>query len=143
MTSRRKIVIIQDTREQRPWNFDQRFTIRKMALKTGDYSLHGFTKRICIERKGVDELNGCLTHDWARFEKQLVRLAQMEAAVIVIEGHFNSRILPGNFSGAIGVTMADYGVPFVFCCDRFTAQLFASQWLIATANNIRKKDLHA
>ena len=43
--------IIVDTREQKPWDFNDNFNTTKAKLDTGDYSIEGLEHILCIERK--------------------------------------------------------------------------------------------
>jgi len=76
--------IIIDTREHDPYMFDGIQTIRQ-KLDAGDYSLYGAEHRIAIERKGTNDWVSTIIHNQKRFAKELLRLAQMEKAYIIIE----------------------------------------------------------
>jgi DNA excision repair protein ERCC-4 len=86
-----------DTREQLPWRFDGLscdqadgggpLTIPTVVgtLTSGDYSLVGYETRVACERKSLADLYGTLGGGRERFERELVRLAEMEFAAVVIE----------------------------------------------------------
>lgn len=90
-------VLVRDTREQAPFafqNVDDRFDVIQIvdqALPTGDYSMVGFEDRISIERKSVSDFYVSIGSDRERFEREAVRLAQMEFAAVVIEGTVEDR----------------------------------------------------
>lgn len=90
-------VCIRDTREQAPFafqNVDEKFDVVHIvdkALPTGDYSIAGFESRIAIERKSVSDFYCSIGADRERFEREAVRLAQMEFAAVVIEGTVEDR----------------------------------------------------
>ena len=62
--------ILIDSREQNPYSFSG-FDVEPIttALPSGDYSLPGFTDRVAVERKELNDLLGCLTHDRDRFKR--------------------------------------------------------------------------
>lgn len=90
----------QDTREQSPYSFEgigwdasdsggpgKTLTIETVrgTLKSGDYSLVGYESRVAVERKSLADLYGTLGQGRDRFERELVRLSQMEFAAVVVE----------------------------------------------------------
>ena len=115
--------IIVDSREQRPYKFDGAVV---KALKTGDYSIEGYEDQIAIERKGFDDLFGCLTSSLPRFRKQLQRLGQVPYSAVLLDttvsallmGHPICR-LPGDkaLSSVLALSL-QYGVQFHFCDRR-------------------------
>lgn len=98
------LVIVCDTREQRPYDF-VRFPgaeVKCGTLGTGDYSLEGHEERVSIERKELSDLLGCLTHDRPRFLREFERTAGLEFFALVVEatwgtlarGEYRSRMNP-------------------------------------------------
>lgn len=87
-----KPIVIRDTREKRGhgWYYggETSFwgeTVVK-TLKTGDYSIQGLEKVVCIERKkSINEFMGNLFVTWPRFEKELIRMRRYAVAAIVLE----------------------------------------------------------
>ena len=77
--------IIVDSREQSPYFLDLDYAVVK-GLRTGDYSIKGFEDEITIERKGVEDLLGCIGKDRKRFKKELERMGGMKWKGLVIEG---------------------------------------------------------
>lgn len=69
-----EIVVVQDTREQKPYTFrDVPTKIR--TLQEGDYTAEGVEHLIRIERKGsIADLAGCVGSGRDRFERELERL---------------------------------------------------------------------
>jgi len=116
--------IITDTREQRPYSFEN--SIRK-ALPSGDYSLEGLEDSIAIERKSLDDYISSVIHSGGRFFRELKRLQAYEFAAVVIEGSI-SDILSGSYKSKVspeslfGLTVAlirDYHpVHILFAGDR-------------------------
>ncbi len=90
--------IIVDSREQAPFPFlsidpwDEIPTIRA-ALPTGDYSIVGYESRVAIERKSVSDFYGSIGSDRERFEREMIRLQQMEYAAVVIEGDWKELLI--------------------------------------------------
>lgn len=97
-------VILIDTREQAPYSF-RGFTadapkrhvpliipVRSKGLRTGDYSIEGLEDRVAVERKSLPDLYGSLGRERERFERELVRLDEMDYAAIVIEAGWPSII---------------------------------------------------
>lgn len=81
--------ILKDTREQHPWQFQSVGGADLRSLKTGDYTLEGLEDKVCIERKGcVEEFAGNLGRDWARFERELDRMAIFPHSFILCEFPF-------------------------------------------------------
>lgn len=83
-----KFVIIQDTREQTPWNFDFEKSVAQEidTLSTGDYAIKGLENFLCIERKGcIEEFATNLGRDFDRFKRELVRMDSFPHAFIICE----------------------------------------------------------
>ena len=82
------MIIIIDTREQRPWHFPEELAISERGtLHAGDYALK-YDDRFAIERKSMDDFLGTISSGWDRFLRELDRMliAQFPARVIVVEG---------------------------------------------------------
>lgn len=81
------MIIIQDTREQYPWDFsfyEVDTVVRK--LDTGDYSLEGEENNICIERKrSTGELSQNLGSKRATFERELERMTFIRDRYLILE----------------------------------------------------------
>jgi len=79
--------IIQDTREQKPIQFDPDECYSSVCvakLDTGDYSIKGLEEVLCIERKAnVVELAGNATQD--RFQNEIKRMLEYKYKFIVLE----------------------------------------------------------
>lgn len=71
-----------DTREQTPWSFARS---KRVTMKTGDYSIVGYEHRICVERKTQQDMWGTCGRGHKWFSAELERMAEMEAACIIIE----------------------------------------------------------
>ena len=79
--------IIQDTREQEPWDFSfygVDTIVRK--LDTGDYSVEGLEDILCIERKkSTGEIAINLGSKNATFIKELERMRSFKAKYLIFE----------------------------------------------------------
>lgn len=80
--------IVIDTREQCPWSFDPAQVDAFIGtLKTGDYALEG-DDRFAIERKSLDDFLGTISSGWPRFCRELNRMSDFVAKVIIVEGNY-------------------------------------------------------
>lgn len=134
--------IIVDTREQKPWDFNDNFNITKAKLDTGDYSVEGLEDILCIERKSsVNEVSNNITEK--RFKDVLDRMAGYPHAHILFEFDLydilqfphnsgippklwkNLRITPLYLLKYITEINTVYGIHTHFCGNRTNAQSLA------------------
>jgi len=119
------VVITVDTREQTPWQFPPEYaTTRRGALRAGDYALHN-DAGFAIERKSLDDLVGTLGSGWARFQRELDRMAGYPARVVLVEGSM------------LSIMHHDYNhpeMPPAFVCKRI-AQLTMQGVAVLFADN--------
>ena len=115
-------VVVVDTREQRPWVFENisRWTkqgprkilqpVVHKALPSGDYSIEGHEDYIAIERKSGRDLLATLTRGRRRFERELTRLQSLPWSAVVVECEWSglmalcretSRITPLSVEGSL------------------------------------------
>jgi DNA excision repair protein ERCC-4 len=120
------LVIVVDTREQKPYTFwDQVPTVRA-ALRSGDYSVQGHEDRVAVERKRPVELFSCFAAERARFKREFERLSAYAYAAVVIEGDLADVIAPDRRSTVSPKTVINsliswsvrYRVNIWFACDR-------------------------
>jgi len=85
------MVIVIDTREQRPWSFPPHIEVEIGTLRTGDYALKN-DEHFAIERKSADDFVGTVSLGWHRFVKELNRMdaANFAAKVIIVETDFET-----------------------------------------------------
>ena len=90
--------ILVDTREQAPFSFTGYEADPEPAtLSRGDYSLPGFTDRVAIERKELNDLIACLMNgNRERFERELARGRHFEFFAVVVEASL-SEVSQGNY----------------------------------------------
>jgi DNA excision repair protein ERCC-4 len=81
--------ILVDTREQAPFTFQGYEVAPEPAtLPVGDYSLPGFTDRVTIERKELNDLVSCLMNsNRDRFERELARGRHYDLFAMVVEAN--------------------------------------------------------
>jgi DNA excision repair protein ERCC-4 len=93
--SERRFVVVVDSREQRPYRFDE--AVVKL-LPSGDYSLLGFEERVAIERKSKKDAYASLGRERERFEREVERLSRFEYAAIVVEASLKGFLSRPDFS---------------------------------------------
>lgn len=82
------MIIIRDSNEQDPFPFVhpvQQQNLHKDGL-TGDYTIKGMEKIVCLERKRGEELWGCLGSKREFFKHQLERMAAYPIRILLVEG---------------------------------------------------------
>jgi ERCC4-type nuclease len=80
------MIILIDTREQRPYTFkDYPVNTQVATLKTGDYTLLDHENDICIERKSGTDFIQSITHNRKRFESEVQRMSGYEYSYIICE----------------------------------------------------------
>ena len=89
------MIVVIDTREQRPFAFPDGITTRRAALPAGDYSIEGLERRVAIERKSLADLYGTVGRTLKQrkhrgrgktpFERELALLGTFDFAAIVVE----------------------------------------------------------
>lgn len=102
MATKKEVIrplVIRDTREKKGqgWFFggETSFwggTLTK-GVRTGDYTVQGYEKIMCVERKGsAAEFFGNFFDDWPRFERELQRMRKFPVAAIILEFEFEQVI---------------------------------------------------
>ena len=112
-----EFVIVIDTREQRPLAFTSPTVVA--TLPTGDYAIQGAEDLFAVERKSIPDLVQSLTFERERFERELVRLAAMRRAFIVVEGdlgsvvewRYRSTVSPKALVASLASFHARFGIP--------------------------------
>lgn len=102
------LTVVIDTREKRPLVFSKMKTIRK-SLPTGDYSILGLEKHICVERKSLPDLLMCVGRERKRFDEEMQRMLAYEARAIIVEapkvdciqGTERSKVHPNAVEGSL------------------------------------------
>lgn len=113
-----------DTREQHALLLDPMKTERA-TLTTGDYTVKGFERKICIERKSIPDLTQSLGRERERFDKEMMRILAYPHRVLMIEGSLDniirqeyiSRIDPNAVMSSLMGYMS-HQIPVFFCGNR-------------------------
>lgn len=96
-----KPVLIVDTREKTPWDFDDDEAFEEVVyrkLDAGDYSIQGLEDVIVIERKAsVDELFNNFTKNKERIYAEFERLKDHPFKVILIEESCDDVLNPSTY----------------------------------------------
>jgi hypothetical protein len=138
-------IVIQDTREQQPWDFSYfpGFAgLEKRKMEAGDYTIFGQEKRIIIERKkSTGEIAINFGKKLSQFQKEMHKLYGVERKIIVCEfplDHIysfpvNSGI-PSNKHKYLQITAnylamkidkfkGTYGIEFIFSGNKTQAEM--------------------
>lgn len=164
--------VLIDSNESQPWTFqningDADVDYRPLAVPTrwqslgryphglGDYSIEGFTERIAVERKSIDDLWGTILgweteHDKkksnvgrrARFEKELENLSKIDVGLVVVEATLGEvlntvpewGVKPAfdnrkTLSRSIIAYQQDYRAQWIFCDSRRMAEVITLRHL--------------
>ncbi|MDQ7830269.1 MAG: ERCC4 domain-containing protein [Desulfovibrionaceae bacterium] len=126
--------IICDTREQKPWTFENyNVTVVRAGLRSGDYSLAGHEHEIALERKSLDDLVQSLSHGRTRFEAEIERLSAISFAAVLVEAsaedvarhRYQSQMNPASVMQSMFSWTVRYRVPFLLCGSRRAAEYAA------------------
>jgi ERCC4-type nuclease len=142
-----KPTVLVDTRERKPlpiyanhpnWIAGE----RKIALKTGDYSVEGMENTLALERKSLADLVACTVTYRKRFLVACSRLAcfrwkaiLVEATLEDIKGGFGpfdipSEVHPNTVCGTLDAIEAKFGIPVIYTSTRQElATERAASWL--------------
>jgi DNA excision repair protein ERCC-4 len=136
--------VLVDTREQREFRFHGLATTVG-TLKTGDYSLVGYTDRVAVERKSKADIWMCCASERPRFERCLERLAALERACVVIEcdlrelsirPEYIQRVTPATVVGSCISWSCKYRLPFYWCDTRAYAERVTVRFLAAFLKHV-------
>jgi len=128
-----KLRIVIDTREQTPLPFNpEDAETMPGTLAHGDYSLHGFTDLLTIERKSLPDLVACVGRERERFERELLALRGYHCKAVVIEaslkqidkGGWRGQVLPQQVRGSIAAWRVRHKLDFIYAS---TPELAASE----------------
>jgi len=133
------ITAIIDTREQIPFDLAP-LKVERGTLPTGDYSVKGLEDIVCVERKSLVDLLGCMGGERERFERELQRMLAYPARAVVVEcdwnaleiGAWRSQITSASAIGSVLGWIAG-GVPFLFAGDHDSAGKAVSRMLYIVA----------
>ncbi len=131
------MIVIIDTREKLPFQFEKNINTVRTKLEVGDYSLKGYEHRVAIERKSLDDFIGSTIHDRERFKKNLSHLAGLDHKAIVVEASlkdvFMHRYKSKTHNQAVfGIAAAITGkwqIPVFFWENHAYAQMMVEKYL--------------
>lgn len=131
--------MIVDTREQKPWTFEdvKGVTTLRAKLDTGDYSLEGLETRVCIERKSLDDWTGTVLRERARFYRELERMRGFDFRCVIIEGtvreilagRYAANAHPNSVLGFVAEVAVAQSVPVYLGGTRAESQILAGAFL--------------
>jgi len=142
-----KPVVLVDTREQDPlplyashrnWIAGE----RRVALKTGDYTVEGMENLLSLERKNLPDLVACTVTYRQRFLVACSRLARLRWKAVLIEATLEdiksgweafdipSEVHPNAVCGTLDAIEAKFGIPIIYTSAvRELATERAASWL--------------
>ena len=142
-----KPCVLVDTRERDPFPLHANHPNwiggeRRVALKTGDYTVEGMETLLCLERKSLSDVVACTVTNRLRFLAACTRLARfpwkailVEATLEDIKGGFESAdyplgVHPNAVCGTLDAIEAKFGIPILYAsADRNLATERAASWL--------------
>jgi ERCC4-type nuclease len=142
-----KPIVLVDTRERLPWPLYQSHPNwiggeRRVALKTGDYTVEGMEGVLCLERKNLADVVACTVTSRRRFLAVCRRLARFPWKAILVEAtledikggfeslEFPSDVHPNAVCGTLDAIEAKFGIPVIYAsADRDLATERAASWL--------------
>ena len=142
-----KPVVLVDTREREPWPLHLNHPNwiggeRRVALKTGDYTVEGMEGLLSLERKSLTDLVSCTVTYRERFLAACARLAKFQWKAILIEATYEdikggfepfdipSAVHPNAVCGTLDAIEAKFGIPVIYSSVlRELATERAASWL--------------
>ena len=136
-----KPVVLVDTREREPFALHANHPNwiggeRRVALRTGDYTVEGMESLLCLERKSLPDLVACTVTYRRRFLAACARLARCQWKAIVVEATLEdikagfevfdipSEVHPNAVCGLLDSIEAKFGIPVIYTS---TAQALATE----------------
>jgi ERCC4-type nuclease len=123
------VIVIVDSREQRPFVFSDGVETRRAALPVGDYSLAGFEHDVVVERKSLGDFLQSITSERERFERELRQLRGFRLAILMIETDWPTllmglygprRVSPSAALGSLMAFTMRYNITPILCGDHAT-----------------------
>ncbi len=142
-----KPVVLVDTREQQPFPLSRNHPNwisgeKRVALKTGDYSIEGMEDLLTLERKSLADIVGCTVVSRQRFIANCTRLSKFRWKAIIIEASYEdlkqscqefgveSDVHPNAVVGTLDAIEAKFGIPVILTSrHRRLATERAASWL--------------
>ena len=142
-----KPVVLVDTRERKPFPLHVNHPNwiggeRRVALKTGDYTVMGMENLLALERKNLADLVACTVTYRRPFLAACDRLARFRWKAILIEATYEdikggfesfaipSAVHPNSVCGTLDAIEAKFGIPFIYASTvQDLATERAASWL--------------
>jgi ERCC4-type nuclease len=142
-----KPIVLVDTREKEPFPLFLNHPNwiggeRRVALKTGDYTVEGMESLLSLERKNLADLVACTVTYRKRFLAACGRLARLRWKAILVEatledikGGFEafdipSEVHPNAVCGTLDAIEAKFGIPIIYSSSiQDLATERAASWL--------------
>ncbi len=126
-----KPVVLVDSREREPFALHANHPNwisgeRRVALKTGDYSVEGMKGLLALERKSLTDIVACTVAHRRRFLASCERLAKFQWKAILIEASYEdikspcdefdipSEVHPNAICGTLDAIEAKLGIPIIY-----------------------------
>jgi ERCC4-type nuclease len=126
-----KPIVLVDTRERMPFPLYENHPNwiggeRRIALKTGDYTVEGMESLLCLERKSLADMVACTVANRRRFLAACGRLARFRWKAILVEAtledikggfesvDFPSGVHPNSVCGILDAVEAKFGIPVIY-----------------------------
>ena len=130
-------IVIVDSREQTPLPFAH-FPTERATLATGDYSVKGFEREFCVERKTVEDLVQSLTHERDRFSRELQRMRAFDFRRLLIVGtlsdieahRYRSQANPKSVIASVTAFEIRYQLPVCYCPTPEAAAVQIERWAV-------------
>lgn len=160
------LTILVDTREQKPWEFDDyAVELRRETLRTADYTLEEFCDydeendtylpRFGVERKSGQDFLQSITHRRNNFEDEVQRAGDWDAPLsVIIEEPYSTfqnnlgfmqyrDVAPSHVSGTVEKWERWYNVEFKFVASRSSAQQHCYDTLLTQRRAVRQNNRSA
>jgi len=142
-----KPVVLVDTRERKPFPLHMNHPNwiegeRRVALKTGDYTVMGMENLLALERKSLADLVACTVTYRRPFLAACGRLARFRWKAILIEATYEdikggfesfaipSEVHPNAVCGTLDAIEAKFGIPLIYASTvQHLATERAASWL--------------
>jgi ERCC4-type nuclease len=147
-------VIVVDSQETKyPYLFSGELLVRKPLLvdgiRTGDYSIKGFERKITIERKTLTDLYSSLSTRRIKFMEEMERVQYFDCKVLLIESTYDqvinasrtsrvrkySKLPRASVLGSLVKINMEFGITVIFAGNRKNGE----EWTLHTLKMFYKK----
>lgn len=147
-----KIVVIVDSREQKPLEFDlsKLGGVRIDGLPVGDYwvEIDGEEAPIAFERKALGDLFSTMTLGYERFKREIEKAKEFGITLILViegtmrevaKGYEHSQFSGDSMLKKLAMLRVRYDLEFHFFGDRREMARYIEEIFLAVARNWKKK----